>query len=150
MAENQNLVPNLSEMMNEYAHGEEEVHLEPQPGTVITEEPEAQPEAGETVEQGRKAKRQRLVRQNEEVEPEGDKAFISVEAHALWNKLFADKGFISERGFGKLISHFSEIIEKKGWDFFCKHKAPGFAALAKDFYSNMVEMKEDSVYVRGV
>ena len=59
MAENQNLVPNLSEMMNEHVHGEEEVHLEPQPGTVITEELEAQPEAGEPAEEGRKAKRQR-------------------------------------------------------------------------------------------
>ena len=87
---------------------------------------------------------------NEEAKPEGDKDFISAEAHALWNKLFADKGFISERGFGKLISHFSKIIEKKGWDFFCKHKAPGFVALAREFYSNVVEMKEDSVYVRGV
>ena len=38
--------------MNEYAHGEEEVHLEPQPGIVITEEPEAQP-----AEEGRKEKR---------------------------------------------------------------------------------------------
>ena len=57
MAENQNLVPNLSEMMNEYAHGEEEVHLEPQPGTVIPEEPEAQPEVGEPAKEGRKAKR---------------------------------------------------------------------------------------------
>ena len=65
----------------------------------------------------------------------------------LWNKLFANKGFIRERGFGKLISPFSEIIENKGWDFFCKHKAPGFTALARKFYSNMVEMKEDSVYV---
>ena len=54
MEENQNLVPNLSEMMNEYVHREEEVHLEPQPGTIITEEPEAQPEAGEPVEEGRK------------------------------------------------------------------------------------------------
>ena len=54
MAENQNLVPNLSEMMNEYVHGEEEVHLEPQPGTIITEEPEAQPEAREPAEEGRK------------------------------------------------------------------------------------------------
>ena len=42
---------------------------------------------------------------------------------------FSDKAFISERGFGKLISSFSEVIEKKGWDFFCKNKAPGFAAL---------------------
>ena len=40
--------------MNEYAHGKEEVHLEPQPGIVITEEPEPQPEAGEPVEEGRK------------------------------------------------------------------------------------------------
>ena len=54
MAENQNLVPNLSEMMNEYVHGEEEVHLEPQPGTVIIEELEAQLEAGEPAEEGRK------------------------------------------------------------------------------------------------
>ena len=136
--------------MNEYAYGEEEVHLKPQPGTVITEEPEAQPEAGEPTEEGRKAKGQRSVRHNEEAEPEGDKDFVSVEAHDLWNKLFADKGFISERGFRKLISPFSEIIEKKGWDFFYKHKAPGFVALEREFYSNMVEMKEDSVYVRGV
>ena len=66
MEKNQNLVPNLSEMMNEYAHGEEEVHLEPQPGTVMTEEPEAQPEAGKPAEEGKKAKRQRSVRHNEE------------------------------------------------------------------------------------
>ena len=57
MAENQNLVPNLREVMNEYAHGEEKVHLEPQLGTVITEESEAQPEVGEPAEEGRKAKR---------------------------------------------------------------------------------------------
>ena len=90
--------------MNKYAHGEEEVHLEPQPGTVMTEEPEAQPEAG--VEKGKKEKRHRSVRHNEEAESEGDKDFVSAEAHALWNKLFVDKGFISERGFGKLISLF--------------------------------------------
>ena len=90
------------------------------------------------------------MRHNEEAESEGDKDFVFAEAHALWNKLFADKGFINEKGFGNLISPFLEIIEKKGWDFFCKHKASGFAALAREFYSNMVEMKEDSVYVQGV
>ena len=41
----------------------------------------------------------------------------------------ADKGFICERGFGKLISPFAELIEKKGWKLFCAHKAPGFSAL---------------------
>ena len=57
---------------------------------------------------------------------------------------------MGERGFGKLISPFSEVIEKRGWGFFCEHKAPGFSALAREFYANMVGMKEDSVYVRGV
>ena len=87
------------------------------------------------------------MRHNEEAESEGDKEFFSTEAHALWNKQFSNKGFISERGFGKLISPFSKIIEKKGWDFFCKHKALGFTALAREFYTNMVKMEEDSVYV---
>ena len=62
----------------------------------------------------------------------------------------ADKGFVSERGFGKLISPFAEIIERKGWEFFCAHKVPGFSAMAREFYENMVGMREDSVYVRGI
>ena len=56
----------------------------------------------------------------------------------------------SARGFGKFISPFSEIIEKKGWSFFCEHKAPSSATLAREFYSSMVEMKDDSVYVQGI
>ena len=73
MAENQSPISNLNEMineiMNEYAHGEEKVYLEPQPGTSMTEEPEAQPEVGEPAEEGRKAKRHRSVRNKEETEP---------------------------------------------------------------------------------
>ena len=61
-----------------------------------------------------------------------------------------DKGFISERGFGKLISSFAEIIEKKGWEFFYTHKASGFSTMARKFYANMVGIREDSVYVQGV
>ena len=57
---------------------------------------------------------------------------------------------MGERGFGKLISPFSEVTEKRGWGFFCEHKAPGFYALAREFYANMVGIKEESVYVRGV
>ena len=48
------------------------------------------------------------------------------------------------------ISPFVEIIEKMGWILFCKHKPPGFAAMVREFYSNMIDMKEDSVYVKGV
>ena len=96
------------------------------------------------VEEERAAKRQRVVEQTEEE----DKDFISVEAKDIWTKVLADKGFVCERGFGKLISHFYEIIEKRGWESFCAHAAaPGFSALAREFYANMVGMREDTVYV---
>ena len=69
----------------------------------------------------------------------------------MWNRQLAEKGFIGERGFWKPISPFAELIEKRGWEFFCEHKAPGFAAFAREFYANMVEMKDDDkVFVRGV
>ena len=87
---------------------------------------------------------------NEDAESEEERAFFSVDAHAVWEKQLADKGFINERGFCKFISPFSEIIEKKGRSFFCEHQTPGFATLAREFYSNLVGMKDDSVYVRGV
>ena len=39
---------------------------------------------------------------------------------------------------------------KKGWSLFYKHKPPGFAAVVRQFYANMMEMKEDSVCTRGI
>ena len=64
--------------------------------------------------------------------------------------MLVDKVFVSKRGFGKLISHFLEIIENRGWESFCAHTAPRFSTLAREFYANMVGMREDTVYVRGV
>ena len=58
------------------------------------------------------------MRHTEENEIEGVKDLISAEAQALWNNQMANKGFISERGFGKLISPFTKTIEKNGWEFF--------------------------------
>ena len=55
--------------------------------------------------------------------------FISDKAYSLWEKNLSDKWFIGERGFGKLISPFVEIIEKRGWSLFCTHKLPGFATV---------------------
>ena len=68
MAENHNLVPNLSEMMNEYAPRKEEVHQEPQTEIIPTEEPEAQPEMEQPAEEVGRAKRPRSVNHNEEIE----------------------------------------------------------------------------------
>ena len=61
-----------------------------------------------------------------------------------------EKGFIGEMGFGKFISPFAEIIEKRGWNLFCKHKPPNFIVVVREFYANIIDMKEDSVYVRGI
>ena len=59
------------------------------------------------------------------------------------------RDFIGERGLNMLISPFQEIIEKKGRHLFYEHKAPRFVDLVKEFYANMVGMKEKTVYVRG-
>ena len=118
MEDNQNLVSDLNrtinELMSEQCQGMEEVHLEPQSETVTNVEPETQPAVEELVEEERAAKRQKTVRRTEEEETGSDKDFVSEEAKDLWNRLLVDKGFVSERGFGKLISPFSEIMEKKG------------------------------------
>ena len=154
MAENQIHVSYLNiiidELMSEHCQVVDEVHLEPQFETMTNAEPENQLEMEEPVEEERAAKRQRVAEQTEEGESEEDKDFVSAEAKDLWIKVLADKGFVSEIGFGKLLSSFSEIIEKRGWESFCAHVAPGFYALAREFYANMVGMREDTVYVRGV
>ena len=128
----------------------EEVHLEPQSETMTNAEPKNQPKMEGQVEEERAAKRQRVVEQTEEGEAEEDKDFVSIEAKDIWTKVLADKGFVSERGFGQLISYFSEIIENRDWESFYAHTTLGFSALAREFYANMVGMKEDTVFVRGV
>ena len=147
MVEPSTLIPNLNEIMEEHAQPEEEVHLEPT-GEVhletteenrTSEQPEVQP-----VE--RQQKRKGKERRQEEEENE----FISKEAHSLWKKHYAGKGFIRERGFSQLISPFKELIEQRGWGKFCKHYKTGYAAIIREFYSNLVGRKDNSVFVIGV
>ena len=113
--------------MEEHAQPEEEVHLEPT-GEVhletteenrTSEQPEVQP-----VE--RQQKRKGKERRQEEEEDE----FVSEEAHSLWKKHYAGKGFIGERGFSQLISPFKELIEQRGWGKFCKHYNLGMQQLS--------------------
>ena len=49
----------------------------------------------------------------------------------------------------KLISSFREVIDRRGWSLFCKHKPIGFAAVVREFYANTVGKKNKTVYVRG-
>ena len=74
--------------------------------------------------------------------------FVSDSAFILWEKNLKEKDSIVERGFNKLISPFVKVIEKRGWKLLCKHKAPGFVAIVKEFYANMVGVRENNVYVR--
>ena len=139
MAANQEDVANLNrlidEIMRESVEAVEEVQTETQPEEEINVEKGSQLEEDE---------------QPEKEATEEEKGFVSKEAQELWNKVMFDKEFVCERGFGKLISPFLEVIEKRGWGFFCEHKAPGFSALSRELYANMLGMKDDSVYVRGV
>ena len=120
-------------MMEEYTTGEEEVHLEPQSETTPVVEPERREEEQHPAQKGRKQKRTEQSRVEQAEESEDDKAFISDKAYSFWEKNLTDKGFIRGRGFGKFISPFIEIIEKKSWSMFYMHKPPGFARVVRKF-----------------
>ena len=147
MAEPSTFVPNLNEIMEEHAQPEEEVHLEPtkEDHREPTEEnrPSEQPEVRPVA---RQQKRKEKKRRQEEKEDE----FVSNEAYSIWKKHYAGKGFVGERGFSQLISPFKELIEQQGWGKFCKHYKTGYAAIVREFYSNLVGRKDNSVFVRGV
>ena len=64
-------------------------------------------------------------------------------------KSLKDRGFITEKGFKKLISPSVEIFQKIEWQALGEHKEPRCAALVKEFFSNMVEKEGKRVYVRG-
>ena len=42
------------------------------------------------------------------------------------------------------------MIEQRGWGKFYKHQKSGYAAVVREFYSNLVGRKENSVFFRGV
>ena len=139
MAEPSTLIPNLNEIMEEYTQTEGEAHLEPTMENMPSEQPEVPPV---TKQQRKKGKE----RQQEEEEDD----FVSEEAFSNWKKNYAGKGFVGERGFSQLISPFKELIEQIGWEKFCKHQRSGYAAVVREFYSNLVGRKENSVFIRGV
>ena len=77
------------------------------------------------------------------------KSFISEKVATLMEGSLKDRGFIAERGFKKVISHFAEMLEKRGWQLLGEHREPGYASLVKEFFTNVVEKDEKRVYVRG-
>ena len=155
MAETSTLIPNLNEIMEEHAQPEGEVHLEPMGEVHLEPTGEVHLETTEENRLSEQLEVQPVVRQQkrkgkERRQEEEEDEFVSEEAHSLWKKHYARKGFVGERGFSQLISPFKELIEQRRWGKFCKHYKTGYATIVREFYSNLVARKENSVFVRGV
>ena len=139
MAETSDSVPNQEEIMEEHVQPEEENRHEEPIERIPTETPEA-PEISE--ERANKGKGKAT---EEEVED-----FVSDEAYSNWKKYYANKGFVAERRFKNPITPFKEMIEKRGWKALCTHQRSGYAAVVREFYSNLVGRKDNTIFVRGV
>ena len=68
--------------------------------------------------------------------------WVSNMDYVTWKDKLQYIDFIGERGLNKWISSFTEIVESKGWHLFYKHKTLGFVYVVKEFYANMVGMKD--------
>ena len=147
MSEPSHLIPNVDEIMESYTEVKEETVQEIK-SREMQEEAGARKEPDPLVEESGKRKR---GAEEAEAEQRNEKVrrLISDKVVALMEKSLKDKGFIVERGFKKPISPFSEMLEKRGWQSLGEHKEPGYAALVKEFFANMVEEEGRKVYVRG-
>ena len=139
MAEPSDLTPNQEEVMEENVQPEEENRQEE-----TTEGMPAEALERPTVpEEGTRKGKEKVT--EEEVDD-----FVSEEAHSNMRKYYANKGFVAERRFKTPITPFKELIEKRGWGTLCAHRRAGYAAVVREFYSNLVGRKDNMVYVRGV
>ena len=147
MSKPQNLVPNLNEIMEEYDELENETFQATQ---VVIGQGEERAEVNDELEQIVEEFRERK-RGNEEAESSEQKSgdWVSDMAYISSRDKLQYRDFIRERGFNKWVSPFQELVESKGWHMFCKHKAPRFVDVVKEFYANMVGMKDKVVYVKG-
>ena len=141
MSKPSNLIPNLNEIMEEYTEIERELVQEAQSRAVQEEERlETRTKTEQPTEKTRKRKRGDEEAETEQRE-EKVSDFVSECAYFAWRDKLQHKDFFGERGFNKIISPFIEMIEKRGCQLLGEHKGPGFVALVKEFYVNMVGVK---------
>ena len=137
MSKQQQLIPNLNEIMEEYAGNEEEATPELQTLATQEERSEESAKTKQPPKESRKRKRNAEEKKTKQGEEEEAKEFVSNKAFVIIEKTMSQKELIGERGFNKLISPFREVIEKRGWSLLCEHKPAGFAAVVREFYANM-------------
>ena len=114
MSDPLNLIPNLNEIMEEYAEREEEAVQATQAETWKKEEKvESRAEVEQPTEETKKRKREA-----EEAGAGGreEKAsdWVSELAYFAWRDKLQHRDFIGERGFSKWVSPFQEVIKKRG------------------------------------
>ena len=125
--------------MEEYVQTEEEIRQEGPMEKMPTQAPEAPAVSEERMNKGKGKTRE------EEVED-----FVSEEAYSNRKKHYANKGFVTERRFRNPITPFKEMIEQRGWEALFAHQKSGYAAVVREFYSNLVGRKDNTVFFRGV
>ena len=125
------LIPNLKEIMEEFAETTKETTLDPVTTVKEEESQEKIAEAKTKVEEGRKRKRKE-EEDKEQSSGEEIEDFLYDKVYEIMEKKILKKEFIGERGFKELISPFKEIIKKKGWNIICKHMPPRRAALVRE------------------
>ena len=143
------LIPNLNKIMEEYIELENQTE---QVSRAVAEQIEGREDENEEYQQTMEESRKRK-RGTDEAEAEQRKYrtrnLVSNKAEALMEICLKDRGFIAERGFKKLISPFAEMLENRGWQSLGEYKEPGYAALVKEFFANLVEREGKKVYVKG-
>ena len=139
MAEPSDLTPSQEEIMEENVQPAEENRQEEPNEGMPAEAPE-----------GSTAPEERTKKGKEKVAEEEVEDFVSEEAYSNWRKHYAGKGFVAERRFKNPITPFKEMIEKRGWETLCAHRRAGYTAVVREFYSNLVGRKDNTIYVRGV
>ena len=113
MSESSHLILNLNKMMEAYTEVEEEIVQTGQTESRRSEERgEVNKETNQSVEESRKKKR---GAEEAEIEQRNESVRILIldKAFALMEKSLKDRGFMVENGFKRLISHFSEMMEKR-------------------------------------
>ena len=112
MSEPTTLIPNLNEIMEEYAKLEDQIVQTTQTVAEQAEERVDEDEDPEqTVENSRKRKR---GNEKTEINEQKSSNWVSDMAYIAWKDKLQHIDFIGERGFNKWISPFQELIESKG------------------------------------
>ena len=99
----------------------------------------------------KKERKRKIGEEEEEEQSSGsdDEDFLSKWAFELMQKALFKKGFSGERGFQEIILLFKEVIEKRGWTIIYEHIPTGLAAIVKELYVILRDIKETQCYVRG-